>query len=128
MYQLHHTRVSRQHCVIASFAALVYFIRKRFSQYKTHANLNVDSLSDDRSTAGTPVVTAGSGDSSAAADGSLATTHGTMEEGRPRVLNSNPMVVPSTLLVIDIENDDQEKSTIHEYSTPSKRRQPEEKL
>lgn len=122
--------MSRQHCVIASIAALVYFIRKRFPQYKAHANLNDDSPSSERSVAGTSVVT-DSGDSSPviyAADGSLAAAHDAMAEERSRTFNSNPMVVPSTLLVIDMENDDQEKSMNHEYSPPSRRHRPEERL
>lgn len=121
--------MSRQHCVIASIAALVYFIRKKFTQYKADANPNADSPSGERSVAGTSVVT-DSVDSSAviyAADGSLAAAHDAMVEERPKALNSNRMVVPSTLLVIDMENDDQEKSTNHEYSPPSKNR-PEERL
>jgi len=110
IYQLHHTRVSRQHCVIASIAALVYFIRKR---YKTHSKLNADSPP-----AGTAVDT-DSGDSSAviyAADGSLVAGHDKIELEEPQAFNRNPVAVPSTLVVVDMENEDQEKWTNQEYS------------
>jgi len=130
MYQLHHTRVSRQHCVIASIAALVYFIQKKFPQYKAQATSNADSPSGERSVAGTSVVT-DSGDSSAViytADGSLTAVHDAMVEGRSRAFDDNPMVMQSTLLVIDVENDDQEKSTNNEYSPPSRRHRSEERL
>eukprot|EP00102_Acyrthosiphon_pisum_P020071 XP_016657281.1 PREDICTED: anoctamin-2-like [Acyrthosiphon pisum] len=107
-----------EHCVIASIAALVYFIRKRFSKYKTHAEPNADNPSGDRSVAGTRVVT-GSGGSSAvnyAADGSLTNAHDKKEEKRSRAFEGNPVAVPSTLVVVDMENDDQEKWVNHEYS------------
>lgn len=130
MYQLHHTRVSRQHCVLASIAALVYFIRKRFAKYKTEAKPNVDSPSGDRSAASATVVT-DSCDYSAviyAADGSLATAPDKMEEGEPQAFNRNPVAVPSTLVVVDMENEDQEKWTNNEYSSPSRRHGPEDRL
>lgn len=132
MYQIHHTRVSRQHCVIASIAALVYFIRKTFSKYNIHTKSNVKSPSDDKLAADTSAVNGSSTGSAAvvyAADDSLTTTaHDKSKEGRPRAFNGNPMTVPSTMVVVDMENDDLDKYTNHKVSPPSRRRRPEETL
>lgn len=133
MYQIHHTRVSRQHCVIASIAALVYFIRKTFSKYNIHTKSNVKSPSDDRLAADTSAVNKVQSTGSAAivyaADDSLTTTaHDKLKKGRPRAFNGNPMTMPSTMVVVDMENDDLDKYTNHKVSPPPRRRRPEETL
>lgn len=94
----------------------MYFIQKRFSKYKTHLEPNAENPSGDRSVTGTRVVT-GSGNSSAviyAMDGSLANVHNKKEEKRSRAFDGNPVAVPSTLVVVDMENDDHEKWTNNE--------------
>jgi len=82
---------------------------------------NADNPSGDRSVAGTRVVTGSCGSSSLiyAADGFLANSHDKNEEKRSRAFDVNPVDVPSTLVVVDMENDDQEKWTNHEYSQTS---------
>jgi len=67
------------------------------------------------------VVTCSGGSSSViyAADGFLANAQDEKEEKRSRAFDVNPVDVPSTLVVVDMENDDQEKWTNHEFSKPS---------
>ncbi|XP_025191123.1 anoctamin-5-like [Melanaphis sacchari] len=101
-----------EHCVIASIAALVYFIRKTSSKYKIHTDSNVKSPSSDKLAAGTSAVNSPNAGSAAviyATDSSLAAANDEMEEGRPRAFNGNPVAVLSTMEVVDMENDDQDK-------------------
>jgi len=92
---------------------------------------NAENPSGDRSVAGTSRVVTGSCGSSAviyAADGSLADAHNKKEKEQSRAFDDNPVAVPSTLVVVDMENDDQEKWTNHENSQSSRKRRPEERL
>ncbi|XP_026815958.1 anoctamin-5-like [Rhopalosiphum maidis] len=120
-----------EHGVIASIAALTYFIRKTSSKYKIHTESNVTIPSDDRLAAGASAVNGSSVGSAAviyATDGSLAAAHDETEEERSRAFNSDPMAEPSIMVVVDMENDDQDKWTNHEDSPPSRKRRPEDTL
>jgi hypothetical protein len=105
----------------------MYFIRKTSSKYKIHTESNVKIPSDDRLAAGTSAVNGSSVGAAAviyATDGSLAAEHDETEEVRPRAFKPEP----SNMVVVDMENDDQDKWTNHEDSAPYRKRRPEDTL
>lgn len=113
--------------MFASIAALVYFIRKSFSKYKTKTELNIDGQSGKGLVKGASVVTNPGGSDAVvyAADGSLIVADDEIDKGQKLV--GNPVAVSATVVVVDMENDNHEKWTNHEYSPqPSRRRRPEE--